>query len=313
MSKKLPSFQFYPGDWMKDPAVRCCSLAARGLWIDLLCLMHESPRRGYLQHENGMPVTHEQIARMTGCSSEEASHLLQELESAGVFSCTEHGVIYSRRAVRDEDNRTKTKERVKRYRKSECNATCNADVTPDVTQMKRSCNANVQRSSVSSSVSVSEKEKKEKKEISPHPSFSSPVTKFENSMMPGYTELAEHWKSLGQVLDLRSREGIQALMELGRPIDEIKSAMTGFEKARRKAKPEDWLATCTLKGMADGHYSEFVDIDKPEAAKRQQPKLISIRCPECKTVMSVYSDCEKVKCVNQNCEHKFLLTEKDTI
>lgn len=99
---KLPAFQFYPGDWLKDPAVRSVSLAARGLWIDMLCLMHESPRRGYLQHANGKPVTAEQLARMTGCSTDEVSRLLQELENAGVFSCTEHGVIYSRRMIRDE-------------------------------------------------------------------------------------------------------------------------------------------------------------------------------------------------------------------
>lgn len=93
---------FYPGDWLKDPAVRSVSLAARGLWTDMLCLMHESPRRGYLQHSNGKPVTAEQLARMTGCSTDEVSRLLRELEDAGVFSCTDHGVIYSRRMVRDE-------------------------------------------------------------------------------------------------------------------------------------------------------------------------------------------------------------------
>jgi len=102
---KMPAFQFYPGDWLKDPAVRSVSLAARGLWIDMLCLMHESPRRGYLQHANGKPVTAEQLARMTGCSTDEVSRLLQELDDAGVFSCTEHGVIYSRRMVRDEQIR----------------------------------------------------------------------------------------------------------------------------------------------------------------------------------------------------------------
>ncbi len=43
---KLPSFQFYPGDWMKDPALRSVSLEARGLWMDMLCLLFESVRRG---------------------------------------------------------------------------------------------------------------------------------------------------------------------------------------------------------------------------------------------------------------------------
>ncbi len=96
---------FYPGDWMKDPALRSCSVAARGLWIDMLCLMFESDRRGYLQHVTGKPVTAEQLARMTGCSTDDVSQLLQELEDCGVFSRTEHGVIYSRRLIGDERKR----------------------------------------------------------------------------------------------------------------------------------------------------------------------------------------------------------------
>ena len=102
---KLPSLQFYPGDWMKDPALRAVTIAARGLWIDMLCLMHESPRRGYLQHETGKAVTAEQLARMTGCSTDGASLMLQELEDAGVFSRTSDQIIYSRRIVRDERKR----------------------------------------------------------------------------------------------------------------------------------------------------------------------------------------------------------------
>ena len=47
---------FYPGDWFKDPALRSVSLAARGLWIDMLCLMFEGDHRGYLPHATGKPV-----------------------------------------------------------------------------------------------------------------------------------------------------------------------------------------------------------------------------------------------------------------
>ena len=101
---KRPSFQFYPGDFFRDPGVRAISFAARGLWTDMLCLMHESDRRGYLQL-NGKPVNAEQLARMTGGSTDEVSRLLQELDNSGVFSRTEHGVMYSRRMVRDERKR----------------------------------------------------------------------------------------------------------------------------------------------------------------------------------------------------------------
>ena len=42
---------------------------------------------------------------MTGCSLEQVSRLLRELEDSGVFSRTEHGTIYSRRMVKDEATR----------------------------------------------------------------------------------------------------------------------------------------------------------------------------------------------------------------
>lgn len=107
---KLPAFQFYTGDWMKDPLVRCVSHAARGLWIDMLCLMHESDRRGFLQLPNGEPMSEVHIARMTGIPPEEVSRLLTELSTSGVYSCTERGTIYSRRMAKDESKRVKCKE-----------------------------------------------------------------------------------------------------------------------------------------------------------------------------------------------------------
>lgn len=109
-SKKLPSWQFYPGDWMKDAELRSVSPAARGMWIDLLCLMFDSRRRGFLL-VNGRPPTLDQIARMTGfLSTEEAILCLTELETSGVLSRTEPNndgemIIFNRRMVRDESKR----------------------------------------------------------------------------------------------------------------------------------------------------------------------------------------------------------------
>lgn len=39
---KRPSFQFYPADWMSDLKLRRCSPAARGVWMDILCALHDS-------------------------------------------------------------------------------------------------------------------------------------------------------------------------------------------------------------------------------------------------------------------------------
>jgi len=102
---KRPSFQFYPGDWRRDPALSICSLAARGLWIDLMCLAHESAEYGVLSI-NGNPMTDQQIARVVGESVATVAKLSHELESCGVFSRTEKGAIFSRRMVRDEQLRS---------------------------------------------------------------------------------------------------------------------------------------------------------------------------------------------------------------
>ena len=48
MSAKFPAFQFYPADWAKDPNLRRCRKAEKGLWVDMLCLMHECEERGFL-------------------------------------------------------------------------------------------------------------------------------------------------------------------------------------------------------------------------------------------------------------------------
>ena len=103
--KLMPAILFYTGDWLKDPAVRCMSLAARGLWIDMLCLMYESPTRGYLSLMDGKPVTAIQLARMVGATQKEIESLLSEMRGCGTFSVTDDGVMYSRRMVADEETR----------------------------------------------------------------------------------------------------------------------------------------------------------------------------------------------------------------
>lgn len=98
---KRPAFQFYPGDWRRDAALRSCSIAARGLWADLLCLMHDGEPYGHLS-VNSHPLSDAQAASMVGVTPAQYRKLLGELESAGVSSRSESGVLYSRRMVRDE-------------------------------------------------------------------------------------------------------------------------------------------------------------------------------------------------------------------
>lgn len=98
--KKNPWMKFYPTDWRSDPRLRMCSLAARGLWIELCGLMHESEPYGHLL-VSGRAPTDAQVGVLAGAPSEQISDLIGELESAGVFSRTKDGVIYSRRMTRD--------------------------------------------------------------------------------------------------------------------------------------------------------------------------------------------------------------------
>jgi hypothetical protein len=96
----VPWMKFYPSDWRADPKLRMCSIGARGLWVEMLCVMHEAEPYGYLL-SNGNVVTSRQMAVLAGISAGECMKYLLELASAGVYSIDENKRIYSRRMVRD--------------------------------------------------------------------------------------------------------------------------------------------------------------------------------------------------------------------
>ena len=93
---KQPWLKFFPSDWRADPALRMCSLAARGLWIEMLCLMHQARPHGSLL-VNGKPVTVAGLANLVGAGVAEVEGFLAGLEEAGVFSPHADGALYSRR------------------------------------------------------------------------------------------------------------------------------------------------------------------------------------------------------------------------
>jgi hypothetical protein len=100
-TRKLPWMKFYPADWRAEPALRMCSLAARGLWMEMLSIMHEADPRGSLLI-NGNTIGGKQLASLCGATVRETNALLMELEAAGVFSRDEDGIIFSRRMKRDD-------------------------------------------------------------------------------------------------------------------------------------------------------------------------------------------------------------------
>ena len=100
--KRAPWLKWYPADWRADPRLRMCSLAARGLWIEILGYMHEGDPYGHLAINGRTPQARE-IAALVGAPVKVVERALEELRDNGVFSVTDAGLIYSRRMVRDKE------------------------------------------------------------------------------------------------------------------------------------------------------------------------------------------------------------------
>jgi hypothetical protein len=127
--KRQPWMKFYPSDWRADPRLRMCSLAARGLWMDMIALMHEAEPYGHLLINGKTPDT-KQLASLEGVRPGEIQFLLNELESAGVFSRTGAGVIYSRRMVSDKARSDEGREAVSRRWSKTNKGTNEQPITP---------------------------------------------------------------------------------------------------------------------------------------------------------------------------------------
>lgn len=99
---KLPSFQFYPGDWKKDAGVQSLSFEERGVWFEMMLLMFESAERGKLVFGSGNPMPEDAVARSLGLDRQRYVQILRKLLDYGVASKDEKtGIIFCRRMVRD--------------------------------------------------------------------------------------------------------------------------------------------------------------------------------------------------------------------
>ena len=97
--------QFYVGDWRKDPGVQALNFHDRGVWFEILCIMHESEERGKLML-NGAIMPHDALARLLGLDKQILTTTLTTLLTYGVCSrCDETGAIICRRMIRDENLR----------------------------------------------------------------------------------------------------------------------------------------------------------------------------------------------------------------
>lgn len=106
-------------DDMKDPGLSMCSPATRGIWFDLLCVLHELGRSGQVTR------TPEQFCRACRCTPAEFVAAIAELRTTQVAESHERDgnvTVICRRSQSKLKKRVLARERVRRHR-------CNADVT----------------------------------------------------------------------------------------------------------------------------------------------------------------------------------------
>jgi hypothetical protein len=99
-ARKRPWFKFYPADWQGDEKLRLCSMAARGMMAEFMCLMDRASPYGHLL-VNGETPNDTEMTRLVGAKSIiEFRRLRDELLERGVLSRTSEGIIFSRKMVR---------------------------------------------------------------------------------------------------------------------------------------------------------------------------------------------------------------------
>lgn len=127
MAKKLPYLDLYTGDWLKDPSLSLCEPATRGIWIDLLCAMHERDRCGVI---TGTP---DQLARISRCSAVDFVQAVADLQTHQAAEVTQRGdkyTVINRRMKNDADRRKREAARQRRKREA-LSAHCHGDVALD--------------------------------------------------------------------------------------------------------------------------------------------------------------------------------------
>lgn len=97
---KLPWTKWSWSDWAADYGLRASSLAAKGLWMEMLSIMARSKRKGYLL-DGEKQMESKTLANIVSIPTDEADCLINELRSHGVFSESADGIIYNRRMARE--------------------------------------------------------------------------------------------------------------------------------------------------------------------------------------------------------------------
>jgi len=92
-------FKFYPNDWLSDPNLNMCSYAAKGIWMDLICLAHNSEKYGFLI-VNGRNLDEKSLKKVLKLTKKGLKPF-SELVKNGVIGIAEDGSYYSRRLLKE--------------------------------------------------------------------------------------------------------------------------------------------------------------------------------------------------------------------
>jgi hypothetical protein len=110
---KMPWIKFFPSDWKSDNRLSRCSPATRGIWIDLICDMHDSSRSGKI---SGSLM---ELSRAARCTTAEIQVAIEELSSTKTADVTLHHdfvTVVNRRMNRDYKKREMSRLRQIKHR-----------------------------------------------------------------------------------------------------------------------------------------------------------------------------------------------------
>lgn len=94
----LPWYKRFPREWRGYPALRRCSLGARGLACEMMDLMHEGEPYGHLAFR-GLPLTTADLAQQLGVSEVDVIDAMAELDANQVFGKTFEGLYFCRHLI----------------------------------------------------------------------------------------------------------------------------------------------------------------------------------------------------------------------
>ncbi len=91
---KRPSLQFYPGDWLANSNLRRCTFEERGVWISVICLLHDQEDYGLIR----WPIA--DIAQAVGCPADCLLSLVRKGVLKGSDEYLEDPFVYIPRSGR---------------------------------------------------------------------------------------------------------------------------------------------------------------------------------------------------------------------